>query len=242
MSSQSRGANHRHALLASLSTAGMALVAGSDADAGIVLTTVNQDVGWVNGVQSADFIGALPGFYGLNAIKIHASNGPSYRSLLFNNPGSVYLKAHGGTTFGHGRFAVIADKGQKWDQIGGFSTFRAHIATNTSGGHPSGIPPFTEKFFAFKFNIGTTNSYRYRYGWLEASLTNRSFSNLFLHIDSYAYDDTGAQIAMGDTGVPEPSSAIQLLALAAMTSGAAGVRRWKAAKAAKAGRAGGELA
>ena len=36
MSSQSRGANHRHALLASLSTAGMALVAGSDADAGIV--------------------------------------------------------------------------------------------------------------------------------------------------------------------------------------------------------------
>jgi hypothetical protein len=236
MSSQSRGANHRRALLASLSTAGMALVGGSEAEAGIVLTTVNQDVGWVNGVQSADFIGALPGFYGLNAIKIHASNGSSYRSLLFNNPGSVYIKAHGGTASGHGRFAVIAEKGQKWSGIGiNSSNFRAQIATNTSGGNPSGIPPFTEKFFAFKFNIGTTNSYRYRYGWLEASLTNRSFSNLFLHIDSYAYDDTGAQIAMGDAGVPEPSSAIQLLALAAMTSGAAGVRRWKAVKAGRGG-------
>ena len=137
---------------------------------------------------------------------------------------------------------MIADKGQKWGQMAGLFSFPCDIATNTSGGHPSGIPPFTEKFFAFKFNNGTTSSYRYRYGWLKASLTNRSFSNLFLHIDSYAYDDSGAQIAMGDTGVPEPSSAIQLLALAAMTSGAAGVRRWKAAKAAKAGRAGGEVA
>ena len=34
---------------------------------------------------------------------------------------------------------------------------------------------FAEKFFAFKFNIGTTNSYRYRYGWLEASLHQSEF-------------------------------------------------------------------
>ena len=126
MSSQSRGANHRHALLASLSTAGMALVAGSDADAGIVLTTVNQDVGWVNGVQSADFIGALPGFYGLNSINIRALNGSSSRSLAFKNLGSVYVKANGGTfPYGHGRFAVIANQGQTWDQINpGFSASR----------------------------------------------------------------------------------------------------------------------
>ena len=146
MSSQSRGANHRHALLASLSTAGMALVAGSDADAGIVLTTVNQDVGWVNGVQTADFNGALPGYYGLNAIKIHASNGSSYRSLRFIGGGSVYAKASGGTSpYGHGRFVVVADKGRKWDQIGGFSTIRAYRDQHEAVDVEVGIPPCLPK-------------------------------------------------------------------------------------------------
>ena len=219
MNSKSRRVDHRQALLASLSSAGIALVAGSDAQAGIIVSTVDQDVGWVKGVQTADFIGNLPGFYGRNSINIRASNGSSSRSLRFKNIGSVYVKANGGTSpYGHGAIAVIAEKGQKWDQIGpGFEDSRAHIAYNSTGGHASGLSPFTNKFFAFKFNDGTSSSYQFRYGWIKASLTNQSFSNLFLHIDSYAYDDSGAQIAMGATGVPEPASAIQLAALAALT-------------------------
>ena len=237
MGSQSRVANHRHALLASLSTAGMALVAGSEAEAGIILTTVNQDVGWINGVQTADFVATLPGYYGLNVIDIHASGG-YYRSVNFaRNRGSVYFKANGGS-HGLGAVAVIADDGQKWNQIAGGSAPVALIAGRIQSGTASGLSSFSKKFFAFKFNKGTTSSTIYNFGWIKASLTNKSYSNLFLHIDSYAYDDSGAQIAMGDTGVPEPSSAIQLFALAAMTLGAAGVRRWKAAKAARSGRAG----
>jgi hypothetical protein len=128
-------------------------------------------------------------------------------------------------------FAVIAEEGQKWGQIGpAFSASHAQIATNSSGGLASGPSLFADKFFAFKFNKGTTSSYKFKYGWLKANLTNQNFSNLFLHIDSYAYDDSGTQIAMGDTGVPEPASGVQLAALAAMTLGAVGVRRWKAAK------------
>lgn len=244
MDLKSRRVDHRRTLLASLSTAGIALVAGSEAEAGIIVAAVNQDVGWVDGVQTADFVGTLPGYYGLNSINIKASGGSSSRSLRFRNLGSVYVKALGGTfPSAHGAIAVIADQGQKWDQIvPGFERSVAHIAYNTSGGNASGLSPFTDKFFAFKFNNGTSSSSQFRYGWIRASLTNRSFSNLFLHIDSYAYDDTGAQIAMGATGVPEPSSAIQLAALAAMTLGASGVLCWKAAKAAAASAPSGEVA
>jgi hypothetical protein len=113
MNPRSRGVDHRQALLASLSAAGLALLAGSEAEGGIVLTAVNEDVGWVNGVQTADFVAALPGFYGLNSINIRAFNGSSSRSLAFKNLGSVYVKANGGTfPDGHGRLAVIANQGE----------------------------------------------------------------------------------------------------------------------------------
>jgi hypothetical protein len=49
-------------------------------------------------------------------------------------------------------------------------------------------------------------------------------------LEGWAYDDSGDQIAAGDTGgVPEPST-MALAGLGALALGAAGLRRWRAAR------------
>jgi hypothetical protein len=110
-----------------------------------------------------------------------------------------------------------------------------HSTTKTSTGINRSGAPFADKFalFSFPCTSGTC------YGWLELSLDNNALSsstdNLTgpdLTLEQWYYDDSGAQIAAGDTvstGVPEPGN-LATTGLAALILGAAGVRRWRASK------------
>ena len=90
-------------------------------------------------------------------------------------------------------------------------------------------------YLAFEFKDSSKTGSPLRYGWVGITVAN---GDLYdgdypqLTVSGWAYDDTGAQIAMGFQGpVPEPSS-MALLALGALTLGAAGVRSWRRNRAA----------
>ncbi len=77
----------------------------------------------------------------------------------------------------------------------------------------------------------TTHFGASRYGWVKVGLSNGNLidgveAGPNVTIYGYAYDDSGATIVMGATSVPEPQPAA-LLALGALTLGAAGVRSWR---------------
>jgi hypothetical protein len=80
-------------------------------------------------------------------------------------------------------------------------------------------------YVGFRFLSGTSVV---SYGWVQihlgASLTDPSRA-----IIGYAYDNAGGPILVGDTGVPEPSTAALL---GVMAAGALGVRAWRKRKAA----------
>lgn len=92
---------------------------------------------------------------------------------------------------------------------------------------------FTDRYLLFRF-AGTTTVY----GWIEASLTLTRANNSFasngpnLTIIRYAYDDSGALLAAGDTGAaptPEPATLGETGA-GALILGAEGLRRWRKAR------------
>jgi hypothetical protein len=71
------------------------------------------------------------------------------------------------------------------------------------------------------------------YGWASVTATEDAGHMGTFTVNSWAFEDAGANIIVGDTGaVPEPSEAA--LGLGALALGAAGLRRWRKTKAAKA--------
>ena len=84
------------------------------------------------------------------------------------------------------------------------------------------------EYVGIEFENDTTTAVNY--GWLE--LTSTSATGTPATILGYAYDNSGAPIVVGATGlsaVPEPGTTAAL-SLGALALGAAGVRRWRQSK------------
>jgi hypothetical protein len=219
--------------LASLSAAGLALAGAAEAHAAIIVTNVNKDVGFAPGdsssaVFSVPASGAARFILGAGLTSGPLGMGVPRRFLVFNatNSSNVTFNVH------KGRFVNRLPAGKKWKSAGGYSSTVGAINTATAGGKLGGGGTFTDEYFAFEFKHGHNHKPGHDYGWIEGSLTNGSYSDMTYHVDRYAYETTGIQIATGQTSfvVPEPATA--LLALSgALVAGASGVRRWRAARA-----------
>ncbi len=124
--------------------------------------------------------------------------------------------------------SVAAQPGPVWGQIpgGSFTGGAMGVSSTFLGGRNPGA--YASKYLAFVF-FDSTHSLRDTYGWVNVGLSYTA-NGPDVTIFGYAYDNTGSQIPMG-AGVPEPSSTA-LLALGALTLGAAGVRKWRRNRAA----------
>ena len=84
----------------------------------------------------------------------------------------------------------------------------------------------SNNIFGFRFLNESTS--QIDFGWARISLTATQSSQPRMIVE-YAYDNTGAGINAGNTGVPEPTT---MALLGVMAAGALGVRAWRKRKAA----------
>jgi hypothetical protein len=125
-----------------------------------------------------------------------------------------------------GGLPLLKDKDVAWNAGNFIASVYATIAWASDAGH---LPNnYDHKYIGWYF-ADTTQGNALRYGWIELGLANGNTSASGVPdvtIYGFAWDNTGAQIAMGATNVPEPT-AMSLLALGAMAFGARGVRAWR---------------
>ena len=107
--------------------------------------------------------------------------------------------------------------------ISGASTF---TSGNISASTPLNFNS-SNNIVGFRFQ-DEANANQTEYGWMRISLTGTQSSQPRAIVE-YAYENTGAGINAGDTGVPEPTTAALL---GVMAAGALGVRAWRKRKAA----------
>lgn len=165
---------------------------------------------------------------------------PGAARLLFHGNSSRTTIASGivrkisfSQTAGYVRIkATWLGAGLRWGQVpassvAGIAPCAEAKSTPFSGG---GFSPasFSNKYLSFEF-ADTTAGNAMRYGWIEVSLQNGAASSGYpvLTITEWAYDNSGVEIATGQTtSVPEPCSA-SLLAIGALALGAKGIRNWR---------------
>lgn len=225
-------------LLTQLTLAGTAALTGSSAHAQIVVTDVNENIGYAPGDLSS-FTSSLPGtgqfHIGRTGFQWQPSHSSWYvRTLAANstntqNPGF----GHGAQFKTHGDIVDVLPAGRVWSTIsGGTGGFILNVNDNVPGLSVPTQPTYTDQYLAFRFPAPTTPGQQ-DYGWVEVSLIDNTYADMTIHIDSYAYDASGNPLPTGDRGtsVPEPAAAVALAALSALALGAVGVRRMKALKA-----------
>lgn len=146
-------------------------------------------------------------------------------------------------------FLKLFNAGAKWStQVTGTHAYPyVRVGTrawgsSTRGGTPytvhstAGVGPFTDKYALFAIGGGPDTLY----GWLHLSFSitdgfgpDPTFGPDLTVLD-WAYDDSGAQLAAGqtttpETTTPEPASAVSS-GLAALAMGAVGLRKWRRAR------------
>ncbi len=226
-SADRRGSTGRRlAALGALSSAGLAF-AGTDAEAGVVVTTVNGTAGVNIGFAAGDLPSfapsALPG--GNSNIYIGRGSVGHSRSLFVSG-----LPAKSGFVIGDFErfglnFVSTVQKGATNGHHGGSVGFLSGGFITVANSSHSFLGPFAPSYFLFAF----LDAGQPLFGWIYGSLPDSSYDNMTFNLIAYAYDDTGAILPAG--AVPEPGTAVQGLLAGALIGGAAGVRRWKKAKA-----------
>jgi hypothetical protein len=216
-------------LLASLGVAAGALATTSAAQAAVVVTDVNTTVGYTVSGPTSGYVFqangnptfAISPFPGLGTNRFVAFQGSS--SFAASN----YLKIKAKNAF-----AAAAAPGTKWAGVTSFTRVASGayvIGQDIANGRMLNPLATGELYYDVIFNDGGTSAY----GWVSLTEFDNGPSDFGVHIDQFAYDTTGAQIAAGNTGapaaVPEPAS-LGLLAIGALVSGAAGTRRFKRAR------------
>jgi hypothetical protein len=221
--------NHKLTSLLALSAG--ALAAPTVADAAIIYSgVINQKVGFSTGFGD-DYAIFLPGTARLLLDRQAFGSGyyGTWRVRLAQTAGYARVKRSGL----YGYFALRNNAGLTWDIMGGVPDGGPKIGERKSSYGTShwvvGPGSFNDKYIAFMFKDSTQGNAD-RYGWALMSMAVTPTTGPDATLTSWAYDDTGAKIAMGDVAaVPEPSSAV-LMAMGALVLGSRGVRRWRSRK------------
>jgi hypothetical protein len=196
-------------------------------NANIVYNDLSGNPGMVNFLNPAYGI-ALPGgaLLGFQELRIGTNPVTSTRKISVGQAGGyVRLKTHNFYAV-HQHVTNPATQQVKWNQINEATGSVGKMGKATSTHYnPAG---YDHDYLPFLFRDSTQGN-AVRYGWVDISFSNSDLQTgqgPAVTIWRYAYDDTGAQIFMGQTAVPEPAST-SLMALGAMALGARGVRAWR---------------
>jgi hypothetical protein len=219
-------------LLASVTASAGSLAAGSAAHAAVVSVSVGANIGVMYGSPTASYPVNLDGlsdlftFYGEANTSVNA-----YQARITTSNNYFRVKSIGVPITIAGmsaNFQQIATgtPGGTWAGLTGKLTSSASLLLqDATTGNEYGPFPASEEYYAFIFK--DSNSHL-RYGYFSGTLVDDGPGNAWFALDQIAYDTTGAQLTF-PTAVPEPGGA-GLLALGAMVTGAAGMRRLKAAR------------
>jgi hypothetical protein len=206
--------------LLALATGAVAMPQTSNAD--VVFDDFNNTPVTVGANSGAAFTIDLPG---TNDFHFQARTVPTFVTssrfvIAGGNLGGIAVKTYG--TVNRSALIVPASKSLLWGQINGVPYQTGFVGAANYFGH---LPnSYANKYIAFTFKDSTAGLAT-RYGWIEVSLANPANNNgPDVTILRYAYDDSGAQLAMG--AIPEPSST-GMAVLGALTLGAAGIRSWR---------------
>jgi hypothetical protein len=211
----------------------LALAAGAAAmpqtsNADIIFQSANGHVGFGAGDSSSFFL-SLPGSTQFGFGATFSTKSRSYG--LYHTLHRTVLVGHAGgaaaSVQGNGGLAAVRAYGQAWNNgFGMYSVISVakgvihkDISSAVSGYSQTPASGYDHQYFAFRFSNGVP-----LYGWVEVGLNVGGGNGPSLTVYGYAYDNSGAQIAIG--AVPEPDSTA-LLALGALTLGAKGVRNWR---------------
>ncbi|MGJ3243051.1 MAG: hypothetical protein ACFE0O_08880 [Opitutales bacterium] len=139
---------------------------------------------------------------------------------------STFKKLETGTGGGFG-FVRVGPSNPSLKQLNTTSSIGATVASFVLGdrvvmsyGNAAGGLTAGTQYIGFFFDNNGTNNF----GWAKVTLTNGGQFGTFT-IEEWAYDDSGADIRVGDTvsAIPEPEAAA--IGLGALALGAAGLRR-----------------
>ena len=125
---------------------------------------------------------------------------------------------------GLNNLAVPKDFGQPWG-LASFYKVAVGVRNDINGRAPAS--DYDHKYLSFQFD-DSAQANATRYGWVEIGLTINGYNagGPLVTVYRYGWENTGLQPTMGQTPVPEPSSAA-VLALGAMALGARGMRTWR---------------
>jgi hypothetical protein len=166
---------------------------------------------------------------GLGDAEFELENRTSYSSSLRTTYSIKDLNRGTGGGFGFVRYSPGDPKFKTLttaDSVGATIQSFINLDRNVmfSGIATNGLSSGTQYIGFFFDNNGTNN-----FGWARVTLTNGGTFGTFT-IDEWAYEDTGANIRVGDTvsAIPEPEAAA--IGLGALALGAAGLRRMRKRK------------
>ena len=197
-----------------------ALAIGTDAQAQIVATDVSGDgsTGFINRIAKP----AVTYVFGPNN-SLHLKLGYLAGGSTFDG----YLREQGTAVAFSVASSSAVVKEQKGTLVGKNLPAGSYAWADTRLLLGTGSSSKSTGYFIFRFSVGSG----YDYGWAEYSYQAVSESSANLKLTEIAYAENGASIPVGDTSIPEPTSA-SLLAMGAMAMGARGVRRMRRARAA----------